>query len=699
MIRRTLIALAGALVLLTPAVAAAQESGERLESPSLNGSSDDDATFVAAEVDPLVASDIDDVVIEGRGWGHGRGMGQYGSLGYALDGWTHAQILDHFYGGTVAGMADDRDVFVHLTGFDASTAVVVTSDDTFEVGGVSVGGGAYARIEFVGPDAQVTTGPSCDGPWADAPAPETLTGVRPLAGTDGYRYVDVVSLGSVDPQVAICRSTGDPRPYRGTVVAARDDSGFRWVGNRLPLETYLRGVVPRESPASWADLGGGQGIEALKAQSVAARSYTLALAARRLAAGIYATDTCDTAACQVYGGAAGDSRSDLAVEQTAGEVREWSDGSTVLTEFSSSTGGYTWNGDGSGRQFTNVVDLGDAITANPNHFWTATIPRERIEDRYPQIGELVSIEVTERNGLGSWGGRTRAIEITGTAGSVELTNDGWDDDSFRRAFGLRSDWYRFPQFETGSGEGSDGFWVVKDDGAVEAFGEAIDYGDAASLALNQPMVGMATHPSGEGYWLLGADGGVFSYGLAPFHGSTGNIRLNQPVVGMAAHPSGDGYWFVASDGGVFAYGAAEFFGSMGGTPLVSPIVGMASTPTGEGYWLVAADGGIFAFGDAPFHGSIGGRRLSNPITGMAATSTGNGYWFVGTDGAVYPFGDAADLGSVSGRLQSPVVGIAAGRAGSGYWVVRSDALSYSFGVIDLPSSRVGGTVVGIAGLP
>ena len=26
-----------------------------------------------------------DVIVEGRGWGHGRGMGQYGSLGYAID--------------------------------------------------------------------------------------------------------------------------------------------------------------------------------------------------------------------------------------------------------------------------------------------------------------------------------------------------------------------------------------------------------------------------------------------------------------------------------------------------------------------------------------------------------------------------------------------------------------------------------------
>ncbi|MEM8902291.1 MAG: SpoIID/LytB domain-containing protein [Actinomycetota bacterium] len=703
MIRRMTFLLVVLLAVAGAPLVAAQEttptgapSGERQEVEAAAGSGEA-TTFVAAEApDGLDAADVTDIVVEGRGWGHGRGMGQYGSLGYALDGWSSRQILDHFYGGTSAAQRPNDDIFVHLTGFDVSTALIVTSDSSFTVGGVTVAADNHARIEFIGPDAQLTVGTSCTGPWADAANPTTRTGSRPGAGTDGYRFVEATSNSG--DTIEICRSDGSTRAYRGTVVGSRDDSGFRWVANRLPLEQYLRGVVPRESPASWGDLGGGQGIEALKAQSVAARSYVLALADRRARQGIYATDTCDTTSCQVYGGAAGDSRTDRAISETSGEVRQWPDGDVVLTEFASSTGGFTWNTPGT-RSFTNVVDLGDSISRNPNHFWTVTIPRDRIEARYPAIGEFRSIEVVERNGLGAWGGRVREIEIVGSAGSVTLTNDGWDDDTFRRAFGLRSDWYRFPQFEAGSSDDDDGFWIVKRDGSVDAFGEAIDYGDAGNLALNRPMVGMAAHPSGEGYWLLGADGGVFSYGLAPFFGSTGDMVLNEPVVGMAAHPSGDGYWFVASDGGIFSYGEAEFFGSMGSIDLVSPIVGMASTPTGEGYWLVAADGGVFAFGDAPFHGSIGGRVLDEPIVGMAATATGQGYWFVGRDGAVYAYGDAVALGSAPGSPTAPVVGIAAGGAGSGYWLVRSDALSYSFNVVDLPSSRVGGTVAGIAGLP
>ena len=42
--------------------------------------------------------------LTGHGWGHGIGMSQYGALGYAQHGWTHAQILDHYYTGTKLGL-------------------------------------------------------------------------------------------------------------------------------------------------------------------------------------------------------------------------------------------------------------------------------------------------------------------------------------------------------------------------------------------------------------------------------------------------------------------------------------------------------------------------------------------------------------------------------------------------------------------
>ncbi|MCB9379027.1 MAG: SpoIID/LytB domain-containing protein [Holophagales bacterium] len=83
--------------------------------------------------------------------------------------------------------------------------------------------------------------------------------------------------------------------------------------NELPVEEYLRGVVPRRlGPGEYPEL------EALKAQAVAARTTTL----RNL--GEFADegyDLCGTPRCQVYGGMEDEHPlSDRAVAETAGEV-------------------------------------------------------------------------------------------------------------------------------------------------------------------------------------------------------------------------------------------------------------------------------------------------------------------------------------------------------------------------------------------
>src|SRR3546814_15293915 len=57
---------------------------------------------------PAAADLPDQLVFDGRGWGHGRGMSQYGAQGYAKNhGWTSARILDHYSGGTTAGRSRD----------------------------------------------------------------------------------------------------------------------------------------------------------------------------------------------------------------------------------------------------------------------------------------------------------------------------------------------------------------------------------------------------------------------------------------------------------------------------------------------------------------------------------------------------------------------------------------------------------------
>src|SRR6476619_8008126 len=52
--------------------------------------------------------------ITGHGWGHGRGMSQYGAYGYAQHGWKYDAIIKHYYTGTTIGQAPVTKVRVLL---------------------------------------------------------------------------------------------------------------------------------------------------------------------------------------------------------------------------------------------------------------------------------------------------------------------------------------------------------------------------------------------------------------------------------------------------------------------------------------------------------------------------------------------------------------------------------------------------------
>jgi cell wall-associated NlpC family hydrolase len=211
-------------------------------------------------------------------------------------------------------------------------------------------------------------------------------------------------------------------------------------------------------------------------------------------------------------------------------------------------------------------------------------------------------------------------------------------------------------------------------------GSAPALGSTASMALNQPIVGITPTQSADGYWEVAADGGIFTSGDAAFYGSTGSVRLNRPIVGMAPTPDGAGYWLVAADGGIFTFGDAAFYGSTGSVRLNQPIIGMAPTADGKGYWLFASDGGIFTFGDARFFGSTGGVHLNQPIVSVASTPDGAGYWEVAADGGIFTYGDANFFGSMGGAPSpEPTERIATSPSGHGYWIIDQNGTANAFG--------------------
>jgi SpoIID/LytB domain protein len=652
------------------------------------------ATAVPAVAGPATASIYPSptVAIEGHGWGSGDGMGQWGALGYAVTGSSYRSIVGHYYGGTaLTGLSSQAStqVRVALTENDGHT-VIVTSGSAFTVSGASpslaVTAGEAVLMTPVGRGRwNVSIGHGCGGPWPSSP---TRSGVvDPTAIPDA-------SPGLGDPAAAthalqLCQAGGN-LTVRGTIEATYNSNGAPRTVDTVPLEQYVSGVVPNESPAGWGTLGSagpqGQtwGFQELEAQAVAARSYVMAGLGSW---GGYA-DTCDLT-CQTYRGILNENPlTDLAVRDTAGQVMEFPGGAVAPTQYSASSGGYAGT-------FPAVVDAGDTIclpgACNPNHTWTDSVPVSTIQSAWPALGTLESINITGRNGFGQWGGRVTAMTLDGSKHDVTLTGD-----EFASALGLKSNWFTLnstlggPAVGMASDPSGGGYWLAGRNGAVAAFGNAPFLGSTDDLALVRPIVGMAAAPDGRGYWLVASDGGVFSFGDARFYGSTGGMVLNKPIVGLAAAPDGRGYWLVASDGGVFSYGTARFYGSTGGMVLNKPVVGMAAAPDGHGYWLVASDGGVFSFGDARFFGSTGALVLNRPVVGMASAPGGTGYWLVASDGGIFAFGDARFYGSTRGMvLNQPVVGMASTRDGHGYWLVASDGGLFAFGTAPFSGSTAG----------
>jgi SpoIID/LytB domain protein len=604
----------------------------------------------------------DDITITGHGWGHGRGMGQYGALGYAVAGWSYTDIVNHYYQPATLGDTSNSVISAELSA-QTGKDMILTGPGLL-VNGQPAGASAVL-VRKNGATFDVYVGPGCAGPWGSA----VWTGLG-----SGVTVSSSVDTSQMNNQTRLCDATG-ARGYRGSYKAVIA-GGTQYTWNELPVEEYLRGVVPRESPSSWSAVGGGRGIEALKAQAVAARGYVLS--GSKSSSGAI---TCDTTVCQVYGGSTRwnsggtmteqleAASTDLAISSTAGKVMKL--GSTIArTEFSSSTGGYT-----AGGTFTAVVDDGDAIGGNTNHNWTVTLSRASIAAALG-TGPIASIEVTARNGLGADGGRATQVTVTTTAGATST----YTGNTFRSKLGLKSDWFSVAgQGPVQTCSGGAGYWMTASDGGVFAFCGAGYYGSAGGLRLASPIVAMASSATGAGYWLVASDGGVFAYGDAGFYGSTGAIKLNRPIVDILPTASGRGYWLIASDGGVFAFGDANFLGSTGAIKLNKPIVTSARTPGGSGYWLIASDGGVFSFGDALFYGSTGAIRLNQPIV-AAVAPRGGGYGLVASDGGYFAFPPASFYGSTGGiKLNKPIVTAAMTSSGGGYWMFASDGGVFSFG--------------------
>jgi SpoIID/LytB domain protein len=353
------------------------------------------------------------ITIKGHGYGHGHGMSQYGAEGAARQGLTHRQIAEFYYPGTAWGTAKGR-VTVLLTA-DTTDDLVVAARPGLTVRDTGAEAGRLAL-----PDNGATQ-------WRVAVGAD---GVNRVSYRDRRWHTWKVLTGqgefhAAGKPITLVTPSGE-RSYRGLLRVAVTSSGDRVTVNDVDLESYLKGVVPLEIPASWS-------TEAVRAQAVAARTYA-AYERRHPQSSAY--QLCDTGSCQVYGGVDAEyPASNLAVEDTAGTILT-SGGQPAFTQFGSSNGG--WSSAGSVSYLPAQADPYDGWSGNPVHTWTTSIDDTRLEQAWPAIGNLTRISVTGRDGNGDWGGRVRSIALRGTEGRVVVSGD-----TFRAVLGLRSTWLTF----------------------------------------------------------------------------------------------------------------------------------------------------------------------------------------------------------------------------------------------------------------
>lgn len=378
-----------------------------------------------------VAGSATVVGLRGRGFGHGRGMSQWGARGAASQGLTASQILAFYYPGTVASDIGNPEVRVRITAMGSAPTVVagragLTLTDGTCTQALTPANATSWRVSRVNVDEW-----KVEGYYTNA---NGVTGwfplVTPCTGFTTAKDLTFVGDGSIASSVLTLRTPSGAKQYRGalraTPVTLRG-SGTTVLTtgtvNVVPMDSYLRSVVPAEMPASW-------GLEAVKSQAVAARSYTAA----RLGSSD-GFDICDTTACQVYPGLTSSNpehpNSDAAVAATSGHVRKY--GSAIaMTEFSSSNGGQVT---GSTLPYQVAkADPYDGVYAEAPDTWTyLTMPVTAIEKAWPAIGTFRSMTIS-RDGKGAFfGGRATSILLTGTSGSQTV-----GAESFRSALNLRS---------------------------------------------------------------------------------------------------------------------------------------------------------------------------------------------------------------------------------------------------------------------
>lgn len=230
---------------------------------------------------------------------------------------------------------------------------------------------------------------------------------------------------------SLFKLNGDSKKiYRGGLEVLRQTGSDMTVINVLPTEEYLYGVVPGEIQA-------GSHAEALKAQAVAARTYTMNNLSKY---NHLKFNLCTTTYSQVYKGySVEDPRTNKAIDNTKGEVVTYK-GKPAAVFYFSSSGGKTedvknvWGSDG----YPYLISVDDSYESGKSwHYnWQVSYTAKKISEIMTQrgfkLGSIQAVYITKRSEAG------RAIEVVVKGSSDQRVYTNGNTRSF---LSLDSQWY------------------------------------------------------------------------------------------------------------------------------------------------------------------------------------------------------------------------------------------------------------------
>ncbi|KQX69915.1 SpoIID/LytB domain-containing protein [Angustibacter sp. Root456] len=526
------------------------------------------AGSVAEAVGPV---DVD-VVVRGHGWGHSLGMSQYGAQGAALLGCSASKILTTYYTGA------------KLTSVALHSAVIL---DLLAGGSRGTVAAETGTVTWTAPGTTQRAVQPQGATWT-----VTKTSTAQVVTDAGGKAVITVPFSNEVRAI----ETGHVVRITGYGAAAAPALRTRWDYTRFVsdssgltmrqviednasgagVQKYLWGLA--EVPVSWP-------VEALKAQSIAARTY---LAGRwNSASGAYVIGT--TQATQVYTGYAHELDDATyrghwrdAVNATAGQLLRTSTGGPLTAMYTSSHGG--WSEDyryvyGSDVPYLRAVDdsAWDKASSNPYRSWSQGRTLASLASAFG-LDSVAAIEVAPQGSTARWAG----VTVHGTRAGLVATRTV-DGAAVRSLLGVRSPAVTFrlaPQTLVGDWDGdgrSDVGWYDNGRVTLSVAGKTVRFtlgrpGDRA-VAGDWNGDGKDTLAIFRlGQWYLcstlagGTCGTTFRYGTAS----------DLPVVGRWPGAARDGVGVVRGNQWLLrmsAAGGAADTSFQWGLPTDTPVVG------------------------------------------------------------------------------------------------------------------------------